>query len=184
MSSSDSGVENSNDPPRLKEAVKTFLSKREKMIAELLGVRPLGVAHGKQGIPARALRLRQHPRGHLIDRVFLYLPAALRAERAAHPRKQQAQEVVAFGRSGHGRSRIAAGVLLANRNGRRNTVDLVDVRFLHPLQELPRIRRKRFHVAPLAFCVDRVESQRRLPRTRDTCDDRQPVVRDRQRNVF
>ena len=138
----------------------------------------------KQHVPARARRLRQHLCGHLIHCVFLHALAALRAIGPAHAREQQAQEVVAFGRCGHRRARIAAGVFLANRNGRRDAIDLIDVRLLHPLQKLARVSRERFHVAPLALGVDSIEGERGLPGARHTRHHRQLVVRDGQRNVL
>jgi len=52
---------------------------------------------------------------------------------------------------------------LLDRDGRRQAVDLVDVGLLHHLQELPRIGRQRFDVAPLAFGIDGVEASDDLP---------------------
>jgi hypothetical protein len=43
-------------------------------------------------------------------------------------------------------------------------VDLVDIRLLHHLQELPRIGRQAFDIAALALGIDRVEGERRLAR--------------------
>src|SRR5262249_12098144 len=52
-------------------------------------------------------------------------------------------------------------------------LDAIDVWLLHPLEELPRVRRERFHVTALPFGVARVEVQRRLSRSAHTGDDRQ-----------
>jgi len=41
-------------------------------------------------------------------------------------------------------------------------VDVVDVRLLHHLEELPRVSGERLDVAPLALGVDRVDRQARL----------------------
>ena len=86
------------------------------------------------------------------------------AEGAAHAREQQAHVVVHLGDGADGGPRVADAVLLADRNRRRDAVDAVDVRLLHPLEELPGVGRQRLDVAPLPFGVDRVEGQRRLAR--------------------
>ena len=49
----------------------------------------------------------------------------------------------------------------------------IDVRLLHPLEELPRIGRQRLDVAPLPLGVDRVEGERRLARPADAGHDDQ-----------
>src|SRR5208283_2835596 len=57
--------------------------------------------------------------------------------------------------------------LLFDGYGRRESLDGVDVGLFHHGQELTRIRRKRFDVAPLPLRVDGVECQRGLARTRE-----------------
>src|SRR4029453_4744388 len=74
---------------------------------------------------------------------------ALPAVRPANPREQQPHVVVDFGRRPDRRAWIPDAVLLADGNGRANPLDLVDVRLLHPLEELPRIRRQRLEVPGL-----------------------------------
>jgi hypothetical protein len=64
-------------------------------------------------------------------------------------------------------------VSLLDGNGRRQTVDVIDVGLLHHLQELARIRRQALDIAPLALGIDRVEGERRFARTRQTGDDHQ-----------
>ena len=70
-----------------------------------------------------------------------------------------------------GRTRIAHAVLLADRDRRTDAVDAIDVRLLHPLEELPRVRRQRLDVAPLPFGIHRVEGERRLAGPADPGDD-------------
>ena len=67
------------------------------------------------------------------------------------------------------------GGFLFNGNGGRQSFDRVDVRFLHQLQKLARIGGKALHITALPLGVNRVESQRRLPRARKPGNDRQFV---------
>ena len=99
--------------------------------------------------------------------------AAAAAERAADAREQQPHVVVDFGRRADGRARIADAVLLADGDRRRDAVDAIDVRLLHPLEKLPGVGGQRLDVAALSFGVDRVEGERRLARSADAGDDDQ-----------
>ena len=99
--------------------------------------------------------------------------AAVAAEGAADAREQQPHVVVDLGRRADRRARIADAVLLPDRDRRRDAVDAIDVRLLHPLEELPRVGRQRLDVAALPFGVDRVEGERRLARSADAGDDDQ-----------
>ena len=56
----------------------------------------------------------------------------------------------------------------------------VDVRLLHPLEELAGVGRQRLDVAALAFGVDRVEGERGLPRPADAGEDDELPVRQRE----
>ena len=55
-----------------------------------------------------------------------------------------------------------------DRNGRRYAFDTLGVGLFQRLEELPRVSGERFDVAPLAFCVERVEGQRTLARAADS----------------
>ena len=124
------------------------------------------------------------PAGHRLRRLARHLHTAAAADRAADPREQQPQVVVDLGRGTDRRSRIPDAVLLADGDGGADAVDAVDVRLLHPLEELPGVGRQRLHVAPLPLRVDRVEGQRRLPRAAHAGDDDQPLLRERQVDVL
>ena len=63
-------------------------------------------------------------------------------------------------------------------------MDFIDVRLVHPLEKLTRVSRKRFDVTPLAFGVDRVESERRLARAADAGDHGHLVYRNREGDVL
>jgi len=58
---------------------------------------------------------------------------------------------------------------------RADALDAVDQRLVHPIQELPGVRRKGLDVAPLAFGIHGIEHQRRFPGTADPGDNDQLV---------
>ncbi len=58
---------------------------------------------------------------------------------------------------------IAAGGLLVNGNGRRKPLNKIDVRLIHLTEELTGIGRKALDIPTLAFGIDGVKRQRRLP---------------------
>ena len=128
-------------------------------------------------------QLRQLPRDHLC-RLAHDLASAAPAERAPDAGVQQPHVIVDFGRRADRRSRIADAVLLADRNGRRDAVDAVDVRLLHTLEKLPRVCRQRLDIAPLALRVDRVERERRLARSADAGHDDQLSERQREIDIL
>ena len=111
-------------------------------------------------------------------------PAADRAVRPPDARVEQAQVVVDLGDGADGRARVPRRRLLVDRDRRREAVDRVDVRLLHHLEELPRVRRERLDVAALPLRVDRVEGQARLAGAREAGDADQLVPRQRDRDVL
>ena len=139
---------------------------------------------GEKRVPARSLRQFEQPGCDLVDGVLADADAAGRAKGLADTGEEQPQEIVAFGGGGDGRARITGGVLLPDRDGGSDAVDVVHVRLLHPLEKLARVSGERFDIAALALGVDRVEGERRLPRPRDARDDGQLIVGNRKRNVF
>ena len=108
----------------------------------------------------------------------LELASALRADRVADARPEQAQVVVDLRRRADGGARRLGRVLLLDGDGGGEPVDVVDVGLLHALEELPRVRGERLDVAPLALGVDRVEGERGLARAGRPRDDREGAPRD------
>ncbi len=104
----------------------------------------------------------QHAVHHL--RYGLALDREARRRRVGHAdaREQEAQIVVDLRHRADGRARVLARRLLLDGDRRRQAVDVIDVRLLHHLEELARVGRKAFHVAPLALGIDGVEGERRL----------------------
>ena len=170
------------DAAALEQPVEALLSQFEKVIPQ--GVAGGVVAARKQRVPARALGLHEQPRRHFVHRVLAHARTAIGAERLTHAGVEQAQKVEALRGGGHRGARIARGVLLPDRDGGRDAVDIIHVGLFHALQELARIGGERFHVAPLPLRVDRVERQRRFAGPRHTRDHGQLFVGNRKRNVL
>ena len=130
-------------------------------LGELLAVLAFAAAHdGRQQIKPRALRQRQDAVDHL--RHGLALDRQTRRRRVGHAdaRPQQPHVVVDLGDGAHRRARIARGGFLLDGNGRRQAVDLVDVRLLHHFQKLPGVGGQALDIAALAFRIDGVEGER------------------------
>ena len=135
-----------------------------RQVAEQLLVLPLASPdHGRQDLELGALGQLHH----LVDDLLRRLPAdrapAVGAVRMTHAREEHPEVVVDLRDGADGRTRVPAGGLLVDRDGRREPLDEVDVGLLHLPQELPGVRRQRLHVPTLALGVDRVEGQRGLP---------------------
>ena len=124
------------------------------------------------------------PAGHRLRRLARHRHAAAAADRPADPGEQQPQVVVDLGCGTDRRARIPDAVLLADGDGGADAVDAVDVRLLHPLEELPGVGGQRLDVAPLPLRVHRVEGQRRFSRAAHAGNDDQALLRERQVDVL
>ena len=111
------------------------------------------------------------------DRLALDRQPGRRRIGDADAREEQPHVVVDLGDGADGGARVARGGLLLDRDGRREPVDLVDVRLLHHLQELARVGGERLHVAALALGVDRVEGERGFSRAGQAGHHDQAVAR-------
>ncbi len=149
------------------------------VVGELLAVLALAAAHdGRQQIEPGAFGQRHHPVDHLRDGLAFDRQAGRRRIGHADARPQEPHVIVDLGDGADGRARVLRGRLLLDRDGGREAVDLVDVRLLHHLQELPGVGGEGFHIAALAFGVDRVERERGFPRARQPGEHHQLVARD------
>ena len=149
------------------------------VVGELLAVLALAAAHhGREQIEPGALGQRHHPVDHLRNGLAFDRQPGRRRIGHAHARPQQPHVVVDLGDGADGRTRVARGGLLLDRDGRGEAVDLVDVRLLHHLQELAGVGGERFHVAALALGIDRVEGERGFARARKPGEHHQLVARD------
>ena len=95
----------------------------------------------------------------------------------ADARPKQPHIVVDLGNGADRGARVLRGGLLLDGDGRRQTVDLVDVRLLHHLQELACIGRQRFDVAALALGIDRIEGERGFARAGQAREHDQLIAR-------
>ena len=69
-------------------------------------------------------------------------------------------------------------VLLLDGDGRRQAVDVLDLRLLHLADELPGVGAERFDVPPLALGIDRVHRQRTFAGAARAAADRHLVPLD------
>ena len=143
------------------------------------GVVALLVAHRRrQHGKARSFGEGQHAVDHLRNGLGKDALTTLPAVDLAGPRPKEAQVIVDFGNGADARARIAATRFLLDGDGRRESVDGVDVRFAPLFQELSSVRRERLDIASLSFGVDGIEGQRRLTRARQAGEHDQLVARD------
>ena len=131
--------------------------------------------HGCQHLEAGTLPEFEDPVHDLLRGLANQALTSLRVMWHADPGIQQAEVVVDLSDCAYGRAGVPGGTLLVDRDGRREALDEVDVRFVHLTQELPGVGRQRLDIAPLALSVDGVEGQRGLPGSGDAGEDDQPV---------
>jgi hypothetical protein len=157
------------------------LHPREAVAAELLEEVPvLALPVADDGCVDREPRPLRELENLIDDRLEALArdrAPADRAVRSADPGVEQAQVVVDLGDRADGGARVARGRFLVDRDRRAEAVDRIDVRLLHHLEELARVRRERLDVAPLPLGVDRVERKRRFPGAGEPRDADQAVPR-------
>ncbi len=107
-----------------------------------------------------------------------------RAMRDTDTREQQSEMVVDLRDRPDRGARVPRCALLIDGDGRREPVDLVDVRLLHLAQELAGVRRQALDVAALALGVDGVEGEAGLAGAAQAGDDDEPVAREGDRDVL
>ncbi len=131
-----------------------------QQVSEFLAILTLPVAHDRrQQVGAGSLRQRHDDVDHLADLLRLDRLAGRRRVRRADPREQEAHVVVDLGDRADGRARVLRCGLLLDRDRRRQARDMVHVRLLHHVEELPGVGRQALDIAPLALGVDRVEGE-------------------------
>ncbi len=135
--------------------------------------------NGREEQELRPLGHREDAVHHLLDRLRGDLPPARRAVGLADRRVEEPQVVVDLRDGADRRARVLRRRLLLDRDRGRETLDRVDVRLLHLLEELPRVRRQGLDVAPLPLGEERVEGEGRLAGPRDAREDDERVAGDR-----
>ena len=99
---------------------------------------------------------------------MLHRQRSVFVEQLARAGEQQLQMVVELRHRAYGGAAGAYRVGLVDGDGGRNTFHLVHRGLVHAVQKLARIGREGFHVAALAFGVQRVKHQAGLARTAGT----------------
>ena len=160
----------------------------EPVAAELLEdvlVLALPVAHDRRvDREPRSLVEPEHLLDDLVERLAGDRASADRAVGPPDPGVEEAQVVVDLGDRPDRRSGVPGRRLLVDRDGRRQPVDRVDVRLLHHLEELARVRRERLDVAALALRIDGVERERGLAGPGETRHAHERVPRDADGDVL
>src|SRR5207302_2037246 len=88
--------------------------------------------------------------------------AAIGTMRHANGSVDDAKVIVNFSDGADGGARRTRSCFLFDGDGRRKTLDDVDIRTFHLIEELARVGGKRFDVTPLALGINCVERERRL----------------------
>ncbi len=79
---------------------------------------------------------------------------------------------------------LRARAALLQRNRWRQAIDAVYVRGRRLIYQAARMGRDRFHKAPLRLCIERVERQRRLARSRNAGENHHGVTGKREGEIF
>src|SRR5438067_11726981 len=88
--------------------------------------------------------------------------------RLTDSRKQDPQIIVDFSGGRDCRSWIGAGAALLDGNGRRQSLDKIDIWRFHLIEELPRIGGETLDIPALPLGIKSVESQRGFLRATET----------------
>ncbi len=123
---------------------------------------------GKRDHQARIARGRRaiaHLGEDRLGRVAAHGLVALAAEELRGAREEQLQMIVDLRHRPDRRARRAHGIGLVDGDGRRDSLDRIDLRLVHAVEELARVGRERLDIAALSLGVEGVEHERRLSGT-------------------
>src|SRR5437867_8668362 len=88
-----------------------------------------------------------------------------------HVRPEQLHVIADFRHGADSRPCSSDRVALFNRYSWRNTLNAVDLRLVHAVEELPSVRGKRLDISPLPLSKERIKSERALPGAAQTRND-------------
>ena len=126
---------------------------------------PLLAAHHRcQQLDLCAFFQRHHLIRHLVHGLAHDRPAAFRAVRDPGSRIQQPEIIIDLRHGSYCGTWVFIRRFLIDADRRAQPLDLVHIRLFHLPQELSCIRRKRLHIPPLSFRIDRIKCQGRLSR--------------------
>src|SRR5438309_1125646 len=97
--------------------------------------------------------------------------------RLTHGGEKNSQVIVNFSGRSDGRAGVRPGAALFDGNGRRQTLDEIDVGFFHLIKKLTGIGREALNVAALAFSIESIEGERGLSRSTQAGNDHQFLSR-------
>src|SRR5579883_3064114 len=133
---------------------------------------------------ARAFGQSEDSINDLLDGLLAHLAPALWAMLVADARIEQAQIVMNLRHRADRRARVVRRSLLINRDRGGEAIDMVDVRFLHLVQELAGIGGKRLDIAALPLGENGVKGQAALARPGEARDDHQLIAGDRHIDIL
>ena len=123
-------------------------------------------------------------RDDLAGRLGLDLPVAGGTMGGAYSGEQEPKVIVNFRDRAHGGPGIMGGRPLFDRDGRRQPLNQIHVRFFHQFQKLSGVGREALHIPPLTLGVNRVKRQGTFPGPRKPRDNDHLVPRQIQGNVL
>ena len=133
-------------------------------LPEQLAIVPLpGADNGGQELNLRSLGQTEYAVDDLVRRLLLHLPAALCAVLRPGTGEEKPEIVVDFRDGPHRRAGVGADGFLLDGDRRTQPLDVVDVRPLHDVEELARVRREALDEPALSFRIYRVKGEAGLP---------------------
>ena len=144
------------------DALKPPLAQPRQFLAQHAGLRTQ--KRGEQH-DAFTGALREDALDIVVERALHDAPIVPRAALFAHERPQQTRVVGHFRGGGDRAPRPADTGALLDREDRREAVNEIDVGPLELVEHLTRLGREALHVFAVALRVNRIEGQRRFPRT-------------------
>ena len=113
----------------------------------------------RQKVAFPAIVIVHYQTDNLLVRIAHHFFPRHRRVRPGRPGIKQTQEVENLGDSPHRGTRIVSGGLLLNRDNRAKAVDFIDFRLFQNAHEMLGVCGQSIHITPLAFGINRVESQ-------------------------
>ena len=136
-------------------------------LLELFAVGPFAPTHhGGQDLHPASFGEFEYAFGHLAHGLGRDGQIAARAMGLACPGEEEPQVIRDLGGCAHRASRAAADTALLDGKGWRDSFNGFHLGLFELIEKLPSVGGKGFHVAPLAFGVERVESQAGFPGAR------------------
>ena len=144
----------------------------------------LSSGDGRHDLDTGAFGQRHDLVDDLVDGLVLDLPSADRTVRHADAGVHETHVVIDLRQRTYRGTGVLGRRLLVDGDGRRQSVDGLDLRFVHDAEELTGIGRQGFHVAALTFGENGVEGKGGLAGARKPGEDHHLFPRDVEVDVF